>query len=229
MYPYLYSGCVYLYIQAPVAVAGLDVILQYRRASLILVNCRPLDDGGWFPPLSNTGVIKPVVLFVLGLTGLASSTLERFFVSFNFCREFAGIDYRRGAPPSAHCTPSRAQCGSSATYCPLDGACSAPQALQLCPVGCCVFCLQLSVLDWYFCFRGLFCLGRLSMSLVGCCFCPVFVPMRPVRWLAWGCLSPVFSVASGAIVLPSILAHPFGWGCQRHAPPFEIGFGWGFL
>ena len=169
------------------------------------------------------------MLFVLGLTGLVFSTLKRFFVSLNFCPEFAGMGYRSGAPPSAHRPPCWAQCGVTATYCPHHVACGALRALQLCPVGCCVFQLLLSILDWFFCYRGIFCLGRLSMSLVGCCFCPIFVPVRPVRLLAWGCLSPVFPAASGAIALPSVLAHPLGWVCQRHAPPVEIHFGWGFL
>lgn len=39
----------------------------------------------------------------------------------------------------------------------------------------------------------------------------------------------MFPVAFVYIVLPSVLAHPLGWDCQRHAHPVEMGFGWGFL
>lgn len=69
-------------------------------------------------------------------------------------------------------------------------------------------------------------LGRLSMSLAGCYFCHSVVPVRPVRPAMWGCLSSVFPIVFASIILPSVLAHPFGWGRQRHAPPFETCFGW---
>lgn len=67
------------------------------------------------------------------------------------------------------------------------------------------------------------------MSLVGCCFCHAVVPVRPVRWLLWGLCLSVFVCGCGAFILSSILAPLLLWGGQRHAPPVEIGFGWGFL
>ena len=118
MYPYLCRGCVYLYITVTVSVTVTGVVLQYGEVFLILANYRPFDCGGWFPPSSNTGVIKPVVLFFFVHNGLAFSTFRRFFVSFNFCQNFGGLDYRKGAPPSAHRPLCWAQCGVTATYCP---------------------------------------------------------------------------------------------------------------
>lgn len=156
-------------------------ILPYRRASLILVNCFPFGGGGWFPRLSNTGVIKPVISTRRTCGALATSTLQGFLVFFKFPHKITELDYHSGAPPSAHCPPHRAQCGSSATYCPLCGAVSAPQALQLCPVWCCAFCLLLFVLDWFLFLVVCHRLGRLFVSLVGCCFCHAVVPVRPVR------------------------------------------------
>lgn len=96
-------------------------------------------------------------------------------------------------------------------------------------MGCCVLWLPFLVLGWFFYYRDFYCLGGLFVSLAGCCFCPIFVPLRPVRYLVWGCLPSMFSVASASITLSSVLAHPFVWGCQRHAPPFKITFEWGFL
>lgn len=128
MYPFLYSGCVYLYIASPVSVTVTCSILQYCRASLILVNCCPFGRGGWFPRLSNTGVIKPAVSQRRACGALATSTLQSFLVFFKFSHKITALDYCSGAPPSAHCPPSVAQCGRSPTYCPAVGAVSALRA-----------------------------------------------------------------------------------------------------
>ena len=67
------------------------------------------------------------------------------------------------------------------------------------------------------------------MSLAGCCFCPSFVPLRPGRVLVWVFFMSLFLGCLGVFCLPSVLAPPLLCDGQRHAPPFKIGFGWGFL
>ena len=98
-----------MYITVTVAVVRIGIVLPYCRASLILVNYRPLDGGGWFSPLGNTGVIKPSVSQRRACDVLATSTLRGFLVSFKFFQKITALDYRRGAPPSAHRPPWWAQ------------------------------------------------------------------------------------------------------------------------